>query len=207
MLKCPVLNRQEESSGATAPRPESQLWDSQQTCPACLCLTRFTGKWANSLVSEGFPGQLHSKLIHREGLKTVPGPKSEFTTAAVTVSLLMLAPCRGKRRTCPHTCSGIQTLQDSVVSPTVGHPQAYFRLNPHLDLPPQLQRSSHPITVRSTDHPAGPHLGCVSFLRAPAGAATVASLSRSSACESVTRESGTLRRHVWGAALGNRLRT
>lgn len=40
---------------------------------------------------------------------------------------------------------------------------------------------------------------CASFPRAPVGAATAASRSRSSACESGMRESKTLRRRVWVA--------
>ena len=53
-------------------------------------------------------------------------------------------------------------------------------------------------TLLSTDQCARPYPSCVSSQRALAGAATGASLSQSSACESVTKESESdLKRQVW----------
>lgn len=71
-------------------------------------------------------------------------------------------------------------LQDSVVS------LDYFWLNSHLGLTPEVWWSSRPQPFSVPF--AGPYPSCVSSRTAPAGAATEASRSRSSACGSAAEE-------------------
>ena len=122
-------------------------------------------------------------------LNVTAGQSSQATTAVGMNWLLMSVSASEERgfppAPAPYLVSPGQTPQDAVFSPGVVHPPGL--LLTQFTSGPDSRHSKKFLsrTFVSADQVSSTYPSCVSFPRAPAGAATGVSLSQSSACGSV----------------------